>query len=357
MCLAPRTLDDGTQVACRECWQCRKARVDDWCGRCIAEMKTTPVGVHTVSLTYGRGRDADSAYHGEVHHERAVVLTYSDVQKFLKLLRRHGYPCRYMVTGEYGSKNGRAHWHIVLFWLERVPPGIELEKNHWFGRLDEETGEHVLLQDGSPAWFWPHGHTYWKVGSYEAFRYNLKYVLKAQGQGADEAQSKAVMSKMPPMGAAYFADMGRRYAREGLTPQDGLYTFPEAVRKNGERVQFRLESGSASARLYADAFVAEWRERYASEPVLNEWLLTQLTGASERTREMRRLEDIEWRERMPDVAKPRLDELRVWMTRRSVMWNPDARCWEAPGREAGLRIRWQWINRKGAYGWRELRSE
>jgi len=349
MCIAPQTLTDGTQVACRECWQCRRSRVDDLVGRGIAEMKTA-VASHAVTLTYGRDGNVESETYGEAMHERAAVLTYSDIQKFMKLLRRHGYPCRYLVTGEYGSTKGRAHWHILLFWQERVPT-IRVGENWWFERLDDE-GHPVILQDGKQAYFWPHGHTFWAEPSYEAFRYNLKYVLKAQGQGAEEAQAKKNQSLLPPLGAAYFADLARRYVREGLKPQDGLYTFPEAVRRNGERVEFRL--AGASARNFAREFVRAWREAYGAEPECNEWLLTQLTGRSEKTRERLRLEDLEWRERMPDVDKPKLHELRVWMSRRSVTWNKNARCWEGPGREAGKRMRWQWIRSKGAYGWREV---
>ena len=141
MCISPRTLRDGTQVVCRECWRCRRARVDDVIGRCIAEMRTTPVGVHSVSLTYGRDRDESSVTYGEAEHERAVVLTYSDVQKLMKLLRVNGYPCRYLVVGEYGSRKGRAHWHAIFFWTKRVPPGIVFGQNWRWARYDEKTGQ------------------------------------------------------------------------------------------------------------------------------------------------------------------------------------------------------------------------
>ena len=255
MCLNPRQLDDGTQVACRECWQCRRSRVDDIVGRGTAEMKTA-VASHAVTLTYGRGRDVSKLTYGEAEHERAAVLTYSDIQKMMKLLRRHGYPARYLVSGEYGTRKGRAHWHILLFWQERAPK-VELGQNWMFQRFDD-AGQPVTLQSGEPAMFWPHGHTFWAEPSYEAFRYNLKYVLKAQGQGADEAQSKVVWSKGEPLGAAYFRSLARDYAKQGLAPRDGLYTFPEAVRRNGERVKFRL--AGRSEELFVEAFSEAWAE-------------------------------------------------------------------------------------------------
>lgn len=254
MCIAPNMIADGTQVACRECWQCRLDRVDDLVGRGIAEMRTA-VAAHTVSLTYGRGRDKAKATYGESLHERAVLLTYSDVQKFMKLLRRHGYPCRFLVAGEYGSRKGRAHWHIILFWQERVPHGIQFEQNWWFQRFDQNK-QPVTLQNGEPAFYWPHGHTYWKPATYESFRYNLKYVLKEQGQAKAEAQNKMGRSKEPPLGTEYFMRLARRYAEEGLAPRDATYTFPEAVRNNGQRVEFRLRG------LMLDRFVGEYVRRW-----------------------------------------------------------------------------------------------
>lgn len=281
MCRAPNTLADGTQVACRECWQCRKARVDDLVGRGIAEMRTTPVGCHTVTLTYGRDRDESSITYGDAEHVRAAVLTYSDVQKMLKLLRRHGYPCRYLVTGEYGSKKGRAHFHAILFWQERVPPGIVLHENIRFARYDDKTGEPAMIKVNGkeePAEFWPHGHTFWQEASYEAFRYNLKYVLKELGQGAAEAQYRKGQSRFPPLGTAYFDDLARRTAQAGLVPLDGSYSFPEALRKNGERIQFRLQGRAEE--MYREAYVRWWRQLHGDKPMphseyMHDWLEAQ----------------------------------------------------------------------------------
>ena len=81
MCKAPTVLADGTETECRLCWQCRDRKITDWVGRCIAESKTA-VGSHAVTLTYGV-----DAY-GSTDHARTAVLTYSDVQKYLKKWRQ-----------------------------------------------------------------------------------------------------------------------------------------------------------------------------------------------------------------------------------------------------------------------------
>lgn len=308
----------------------------------------TAVATHAVTLTYGRDGQEGSTTYGDAEHERAVLLTYSDPQKLFKLLRRHGYRFRYLITGEYGSRKGRAHWHVLFFWQGEPPPGIELNKNWRFARFNKE-GEPV-------GEFWPYGHTFWAPPAYETFRYNVKYVLKEMGQGASEAQARKAQSKDPPLGYEYFRQLAHRYALEGLVPQDGVYTFPEAVRRNGERVEFRLRG--ASARLFAEAFEAAWRRLYGEAPELSEWLLTQLTGYSEKTRDAQRIEDIEFRHRYADVSvRPKFDDLRWWMSLKRVTWNPAAQAWEAPGAPGSETLmRWVYIKRKGAYGWREVKS-
>ena len=104
-------LDDGTIIGCRYCSQCIGRSVDDWTGRCIAE-SIFAVAPYFVGLTYGRDEN------GSEDHIRARLLTYSDVQKYMKRLRASGYCPRYFCVGEYGSTKGRAHWHLIIFWKD-----------------------------------------------------------------------------------------------------------------------------------------------------------------------------------------------------------------------------------------------
>lgn len=241
MCIAPITLDNGSQVACRNCWQCKAVRIDDLVGRCIAESKTA-TAAHAVTLTYGRKFDAESTTYGEAEHERAAVLTYSDVQKFFKLLRFNGFPLRYFVAGEYGSRKGRAHWHVIIFWQGAVPTLPEMKKRTLWMRTPEA------------AW-WPHGAVFFDNPEYAAFRYNMKYVLK--DIDSEFGQTHYSFSKKPPLGADYFARKAERIAEQGLALNNLEYGFPEAVRRNGQRVVFRLHDRSAE--LYIEAYASAWR--------------------------------------------------------------------------------------------------
>lgn len=239
MCIAPRRLKSGVRTACHECWQCREHAVLDWVGRNIAESKTATAS-SVVTLTYGRNEAND------VHHERSVILTYSDVQKYLKLLRRHGYPVRYFVTGENGSKKGRAHWHIILYWQEAVP-------------------EHVLDRNFMEE-HWPHGWSYWTKHRPHSAKYNCKYVLKDWTD--TQSQSHLAMSKKPPLGFEFFQRRALQYVEQGLAPQDLLYTFPEAKQRNrqGGHDFMKFMLGGRSAELFLQGYIDLWERERGNKP-------------------------------------------------------------------------------------------
>lgn len=257
MCVTPNTLSDGTQTACHKCWQCREQAINDWVGRNIAESKTA-IACHAVTLTYGRGRA------GDVDHERASVLTYSDVQKYLKLLRRHGYPVRYFVTGEYGSKKGRAHWHIMLYWQKHVPKHV-LDRN---------------FEDDH----WPHGWSFWTVPTPHAVRYNCKYIQKDMGEA--ERQGHLAMSKKPPLGTAFFQQMAAQYVEQGLAPQTLEYRFADVTRRkqdgSTEIVPFMLKDRPAE--LFLEHYLYLWRNRHGERPWPKSQLLAEYLDPDEKKR-------------------------------------------------------------------------
>jgi hypothetical protein len=241
MCIAPNTLQDGQQVGCRNCWQCRQRAINDWTGRNIAESKTATAS-NTVTLTYGRNAL------NETLHERAVILTYSDVQKYIKLLRFHGFPVRYFITGEFGEKKGRAHWHGMLYWQGVVPP-LKLERN-----FDHDQ--------------WKHGHTFWTEPSVEAIRYCCKYVYKQIKVGGDLLEGHLAMSRMPPIGFHYFDGLAARYVAQGLAPQSLEYTFPEVTTGQGadkKPVVFMLKD--RMAQLFAESYIAHWKAANPNAPM------------------------------------------------------------------------------------------
>ena len=250
MCLNPSKVADVGFVACRECWQCRERAVDDWVGRNIAEGQTAKAA-HVVTLTYGECRST-----GGIDHLRASVLTYSDVQKFLKFLRIDGYPVRYFAVGEYGDKKGRAHWHIILYWQGAVP-------------------EHKLRENFMQK-HWPHGWSYWDKMTPEAVRYACKYLVKDADTDAQKFGPKP--SKKPPLGDAYFRELAGRYVEAGLSPQNLYYSFadvrrvPKGARANSAKalgqaakpLQFMMRGKTAEN--FCGYFVEQWEAKHNDLP-------------------------------------------------------------------------------------------
>lgn len=236
MCLSPNQVANGQLVACRECWQCRERKINDWVGRCVAESKTS-TSCNMITLTYGKA--LEGADLGEADHVRASVLTYRDVQHYFKRLRKNGYPMRYFAVGEYGSMKGRAHWHIIVFWKGEVPEhdlgGIRFMEKHW-----------------------PHGLSHWDKVYPKSIRYVCKYIQKDMGK--DERQAHLAMSKKPPLGDQYFRNRAETYVRNGLAPQDLFYTFEDCVDKHGEKINFQMFSVTADN--FLEHYLNTWKEAY-----------------------------------------------------------------------------------------------
>jgi hypothetical protein len=256
MCIDPSKISDVGFVGCRNCWQCRETAVDDWVGRNIAESKTA-IAANVVTLTYGQDLTT-----GDIDHIRAAVLTYSDVQKYLKYLRADGFPVRYFVVGEYGSLKGRAHWHIILYWQGPVP-------------------DHVLRENFMQK-HWPHGWSFWDKCTPEAVRYACKYILKDDPDDPEKQGWGPMPSKKPPLGHLYFQQLADQYIDAGLSPQTLAYSFPDvmripahtraktnkAFRESAKPVKFMMRGKTAEN--FLNYFVERWREVHKDEPPRSE---------------------------------------------------------------------------------------
>lgn len=240
MCLAPSKIEidryPGYVMArCRNCWQCKQDRLNDLVGRCIAEAETSN-GVLAVTLTYA-GDTPNSA-----------VLVYRDVQNMLKRMRKDGYNVRYICAGEYGSKKGRAHWHMVLFFQGAVP-AVPLERRIDWG-------------------YWPAGYAYFQEPDYGGFRYVLKYVLK--DLTADYRRTHLAMSKKPLLGAKFISALALDYVRQGLAPRKPEYSFRSETKQNGQRRTFWLHG--AGRKLFIEEYNRLYEAIHNVPPPQSEWL-------------------------------------------------------------------------------------
>lgn len=236
MCITPYRLPDRTLVACRGCWACRENRVNDWIGRALCEQQSASVCV-AVTLTY-RGEGPETA-----------LLRYSDVQLFLKRLRKAGYSVRYIVAGEYGSLKGRAHWHLILF-FEGSAPEWEYERRfNWR--------------------FWPLGYSYFQRPDFKGFAYILKYILKDQSQTGQALQF--AMSKKPPIGHEYLTGLASRIAERGFALRDPSYSFASVLDRNGVPRRFWVQGRMLE--IFLASYCERWDHFHGGEPPMTDYLV------------------------------------------------------------------------------------
>lgn len=191
MCVSPVRFR-GRLVSCRLCWQCRGNRIRDYVGRVMAEAHTADASV-VLSLTYSEVGPG------------SVLLLYSDVQNFLKRLRKD-FNVRYLVAGEFGSLKGRAHWHICLFFRGAVP-AFTLCTEKW-------------------SWgYWPHGFTWADELTPKGAKYVCKYLLK--DLSGDAGEQRPGLSKKPILGAEFLTQLAASHVRQGLAPQTPYYRVPK----------------------------------------------------------------------------------------------------------------------------------
>lgn len=239
MCDAPNILADGTLVGCRLCKQCKNQYINQWAGRCIAESKTAN---HTyyITLTYGRDEYGDS------NHIRAAVLTYSDVQKYMKRIRKTVGKFKYFAVGEYGERNGRAHWHVLLFTEKPLSKKIRYEENY--------IQEH-----------WKDGWSFFRKFHLSHAYYVCKYIFK---DAVDDLKiAKHGMSKKPPIGHQYFQQLAKQYVEQGLAPQDLSYSFSDMRDKQNQPIKYHMKRKTAQN--FCASYVTQWQEKHGRSVCIN----------------------------------------------------------------------------------------
>lgn len=107
----PHALYEYIHIPCRKCVGCRSDNAKMWAQRAINEMQLHKDNCF-ITLTYNNDNPL-------VENDPLCIasLRYKHFQNFIKRLRKKlNFPkLQYLVSGEYGPKDGRAHWHAILF--------------------------------------------------------------------------------------------------------------------------------------------------------------------------------------------------------------------------------------------------
>lgn len=234
MCSDPQTNPKtGDVFSCRRCNQCISRRRFDWVSRAMAE-KDTSAQTLCVTLTY----NAET----QENRDGATMFRYKDIKDFFKrvrdaVFRKTGQAglVRYLVAGEQGDRNGRCHWHCVIFsQVDLTTLGVI---------SDPYTGElpaHFVTAGGEVAvrvhWsIWGRGFVTFQQPDEGGMHYALTYALKDQfaadkAKGtAREAKSEAFgtgmfrVSKSPPIGLPFIERLlGTLQAQGSVLPNTNL---------------------------------------------------------------------------------------------------------------------------------------
>lgn len=163
----------GFQLPCGKCIECRLDYARQWAIRCVHESKMHEKNAF-ITLTY------------DDQHLLDPKLDYSDFQKFMKKLRKlQNDPMGVFVTGEYGGKTKRKHWHALIFgWSPS--DGVYKYSND---RGDKSFSSETLNK------IWGKGIAEYGAVTFQSAGYCARYAAKKLVHGHDDAHELHPISK------------------------------------------------------------------------------------------------------------------------------------------------------------------
>lgn len=207
-------------LPCGRCTGCRLENSRQWAMRCTLEALQHECNFF-VTLTYDDAHLPTNPYKVcydpetglKTHEGHSHPLEPKALTDFLKRLRAnfqydYGHVgIRYFACGEYGSKSGRPHYHLILF---NCPiPDLKFYKKSFTGQ-PYWTSEYL-------AKAWPYGYNVVAECSFDTCAYVARYIMKKQtGPNAvhydnfDITPEFSRMSRMPGIGRSFFDENSRK---------------------------------------------------------------------------------------------------------------------------------------------------
>lgn len=215
------------QIPCGKCIECRLAYSKEWAQRIVCESSLYPSDTNWfITLTYDEEHLVKNVKwsvdrrSGEVGY--CPTLNKDDFtlwkKRLLEHLRRnYGHiGVRFYMCGEYGSKNGRPHFHCIL--MNCPLPDVKLVRKVSLGSSDYNYMSSKLVSDTWGKGFVMLGQVNWETASYVA-RYVMKkafeqseddYLKLCQTVGVEPTQKEYVnMSRNPGIAKDYYINNWR----------------------------------------------------------------------------------------------------------------------------------------------------
>lgn len=210
MCLRPIYVkSQQAMLPCRQCLECRLARAKEWGVRCYYEGQSWDCASF-ITLTYAP-------------EHNPVRLQKKHLQDFIKRLRSRVAPLKikYFACGEYGSKNYRPHYHIIIFGYD-FPDRI---------KIGTSSKDKILYASAELSDLWKYGYSTVQDCSVAAFVYCALYSAKPKKLLPKALQLAPEFNLMSQgLGVKNIAEGIDRYLLTDQIYVDGqAYKIPEAV--------------------------------------------------------------------------------------------------------------------------------
>lgn len=161
------------QLPCGKCIECRLEYARQWAVRCVHEAQMYDRNCF-ITLTYSDD------------HLKSNKLVYADFQKFMKKLRKlQQEPIGMFVTGEYGDKTKRPHWHAIIF---NWSPNDAIPK--YKNIRGDQVWDSKTLTD-----LWGKGIAEFGSVTFESAGYCARYAAKKLSHGKDNEHEYQPISK------------------------------------------------------------------------------------------------------------------------------------------------------------------
>lgn len=166
---SPYSEQKGFNVPCGKCWGCRLNHARQWALRCCHEAQI-----------YREEKELPSSFITLTFNPKIkdpTSLNKRDFQLFMKRLRKKysDIPIRYYHSGEYGEKNGRPHYHAIIF-------GINFDDRVLWSEKPNK-----LYTSETLTSLWPYGYHIIGNVTFETASYTARYIMKKQyGKNAVE---------------------------------------------------------------------------------------------------------------------------------------------------------------------------
>lgn len=250
------------KLPCGQCIECRLEYARQWAVRCVHEAQMHEKNSF-ITLTYSD------------ENLKSPFLEYRDFQLFMKKLRKlQNAPISYFVTGEYGEKTKRPHWHAIIFnWS---PNDLEfMRENHRGDRIFKSATVDKIWGHNCPR-DRPN-----EIGSvtFESAGYVARYAAKKLVHGDDDEKYKPISKKSSKraIGSAwlekYWPDVfstGRVVLRDGTTCGVPRY-YEKWMAKNHPEIyahyvtetkRFNIELAQSKAEMTRSEYLLGCFERY-----------------------------------------------------------------------------------------------